>query len=64
MNNPSQVLSGYVRATIICRNLPVTNETASAELIDEIAGNLTSNGHKGITGYDVAEVRAILLNRS
>ncbi len=64
VSSPSWNLSRYVRATISCNNLPVTDDTATAERIEEIAGNLTGNGHDEIAGYDVGTVRMILLDES
>lgn len=64
MNSPSWNLSRYVRASIICNDLPVNENTATAELIEEIAGNLAENGHEEVTGYDTSTVRVILLDES
>jgi hypothetical protein len=64
MNSPSWNLSRYVRATIICNDLPVNENTAIVERIDEIAGNLAENGHEEITGYDTTTVRMIPLDES
>ena len=62
--SPSWNLSRYVRATIISNDLPVTQDTVTAERIEEVAGNLAGNGHDEIAGYDAATVRTILLDGS
>lgn len=54
--NPSWTLSRYVRAAIVCNNLPIAAETATASLIVEIAGNVD------VIGYDTNVVREILLD--
>ncbi len=64
MNSPPWNLSRYIRAAIISRDLPLTEETATAERIEEIASNLAENGHDEIAGYDIATVRTILLDKS
>ena len=64
VSSPSWNLSRYVRTTIICNDLPVDENTATAERIDEVAGNLAVNGHEEITGYETATVRMILLDES
>jgi hypothetical protein len=56
--------SRYVRATILCSDLPVNDETASVERIEETARNPTGNGQDEIAGYDTATVRMILLDES
>jgi hypothetical protein len=62
--SPSWNLSRYVRASIICNDVPVTEDTATVERIEEIAGNLAGNGHSEIAGYDGETVRTILLDES
>lgn len=64
VSSPSWNLSRYVRATIISSDLSVTHDTATAERIEEVAGNLAENGHDEIAGYDTATVRMILLDGS
>lgn len=64
VNSPSWNLSRYVRATIVCDDLPVTEGTATAERIEEIASNLVRSSHNEIAGYDLATVRMILLDES
>ena len=63
-SSPSWNLSRYVRTTIICNDLTVSNDTATVERIEKIAGNLARNGHEDITGYDAVTVRTILLDES
>lgn len=43
-SNPSWGLSRYVRATIIGNDLPIAEDTATVERIEEIASNLAGNG--------------------
>lgn len=62
--SPSWNLSRYVRASIICSDVPITEHTATVERIEEIASNLVGNGHGEIAGYDMETVRTILLDES
>jgi hypothetical protein len=62
--SPSWNLSRYVRATIVCNNVTVDENSATVERIEEIAGNLETNGHEEIAGYEAAIVQAILLDES
>jgi hypothetical protein len=60
--SPSWNLSRYVRTSLICNDIRVTEDTAMVERIKEIARNLVGNDHSEIAGYDVATVRTILLD--
>ena len=62
VSSPSWNLSRYVRATIVCNGLPVTEDTATISKIEEIASNLAGSGNNEISGYDKATVQAILLD--
>jgi hypothetical protein len=62
--SPSWNLSRYVRTSLICNDIQVTEDTATVERIGEIACNLADNGHDEIAGYDLATVRTILLDES
>lgn len=63
-SSPSWTLSRYVRTAIICSDLPVTADTVTSERIQQIAANLTGNGHHEIAGYNASTVRMILLDVS
>ncbi len=47
------VLSRYVRASIICNDVPVSEDTATVERIEEIAVNLICNGHDEVARDDM-----------